>query len=197
MSDDIKKFISLANDITKVGALPQQTSLISDKYDKLYFILKQYISKLLVCVESTLFQHLKKNNTSINLQHNSCNRIINTLLSNHFNLTYHMIHLEKYDCTYFETMATITGEPKLHILLRIINIIVDFYHAIDRSKLRIDTPDNYLNDFADQFDLIFKAMKTTIYESFSKKIDMPFSEYVREYNPFHIKLPIDDYEEND
>ena len=196
MSNDIKEFIKLAKEINEVNALPQQTSLISDKYDKLYYILKQYISKVLICVETTLFKLLNKSNTTINLKYNSCNRFINSLLSNHFNLTYHMIHMDKYDCKYFESMTTITNEPKLHILHRIIYIIVDFYTAIDRTNLRIDTLDNYLNDFMDQYDLIFKELKPIIYESFSKKIDLPFREYVKDYNPFHIKLEIDDYSED-
>ena len=134
MSNDIKEFIKLAKEINEVNALPQQTSLISDKYDKLYYILKQYISKVLICVETTLFKLLNKSNTTINLKYNSCNRFINSLLSNHFNLTYHMIHMDKYDCKYFESMTTITNEPKLHILHRIIYIIVDFYTAIDRTN---------------------------------------------------------------
>jgi YbbR domain-containing protein len=44
-------------------------------------------------------------------------------------------------------------------------------------------------------------MKHNIYASFSKKIDVPIPKYVKDYNPFHIKLDIEgdelDYDEND
>lgn len=197
MSNDIKDFIDLAKNINQVNSLPKSLSLIADKYDKYFNIQKQYISKILICVESTLYKLLKQTDTLVNLNHNSCNRFLNPLLSNHFNLTYHMIHMDKYNCQYFEIMSKTLEEPKLHVLHRIIYVIIDFYTAIKRTNLKIDTLENYLNDFMDQFDLIFDSMKTIIYEGFSKKIDLPFSEYVKSYNPFNIQLELEDYDDDD
>lgn len=197
MSEQISEFYSVADNINNTGTIPTNTKLISDKYDKLYSIFRQYISKLLICVEITMFKQLKKSNMSINLKYNSCYRIVNTLLSTYFNDTYHRIHTECFECQYFDMMSEIINETKLHILHRIIYITIDFYNGIDRTKLRIDTPENYLNDFADQFDLVFKAMKTSIYGNLAKKIDIPFDKYVKEYNPFEIKLDINDFDEND
>ena len=100
MSNDIKEFINLAKDINQVNTIPTNVSLISNKYDKLFSLIKQYISKVLICIETTLYKMFKKSDMLINLQYSTCYRFINTLLSNHFNLTYHMIHMDKYNCKY-------------------------------------------------------------------------------------------------
>lgn len=201
MSNDIKEFINLAKDINQVNTIPTNVSLISNKYDKLFSLIKQYISKVLICIETTLYKMFKKSNMLINLQYSTCYRFINTLLSNHFNLTYHMIHMDKYDCKYFETMSQLLNEPRNHTLHRIIYIVVDFYNAINRQKLNVNSFETYINDYCEQFDKIFDAMKHNIYASFSKKIDVPIPKYVKDYNPFHIKLDIEgdelDYDEND
>jgi hypothetical protein len=192
MSNDIKEFINIAKGINQVNTIPSNISLISNKYDKLFSLMKQYISKVLICIESTLYKIFKKSNMLINLQYSTCNRFINTLLSNHFNLTYHMIHMDKYNCEYFETMSSIINESKNQILHRIIYIIVDFYNAIDRNQLNIKSFELYIDDYCKQYDKIFEAMKHTIYAGYSKKQDISIPQYVKNYNPFHIKLDITD-----
>ena len=203
MSNEIKDFINVAKGINQVNTIPSNITLISNKYDKLYSLMKHYISKILVCIESALYKLFKKSDMLINLQYPSCYRFMNTLLSNHFNLTYHMIHMDKFNCKYFETMADILNEPKNNSLHRIIYIVVDFYNAINRSKLNIKSFETYMEDFSSQFEKIFDSMKYTIYASFSKKMEIPIPDYVKDYNPFHIKLETDfdmnddDYQEDD
>lgn len=188
MSNDIKEFINMAKSINQVNTIPANISLISNKYDKLFSLMKHYISKIMVCIETSLYKLFKKSNLLINLQYPTCYEFINTLLSKHFNLTYHMIHMDKFNCKYFETMSDILNEPKNMTLHRIIYIIVDFYNAINRSLLNIKTFELYINDFCNQFDKIFDSMKYTIYASYSKKLDIPIPDYTKNYNPFDIKL---------
>ena len=150
--------------------------------------MKQYLSKILLSIESTLFTLLKSNNTEINLQYNNANTYINSLLSNFFNLTYHMLHMDKYKCPYYDSLVYILGETKMHVLHRMIYITTDFYALLNRSKLRVDNFDNYLLDFGKEFDEVFDSMKYNIYASLAQRIEMEVPEYVKDYNPFQIRL---------
>lgn len=184
----VNEFVNRIKEINQVQSLPQNIQSINNKYEKLYEIIKQYLSKILLSIESTLFTLLKSNNTEINLQYNNANTYINSLLSNFFNLTYHMLHMDKYKCPYYDSLVYILGETKMHVLHRMIYITTDFYALLNRSKLRVDNFDNYLLDFGKQFDEVFDSMKYNIYASLAQRIEMEVPEYVKDYNPFQIRL---------
>ena len=184
----VTEFVSRIKEINQVQSLPQNIQSINNKYEKSYEIMKQYLSKILLSIESTLFTLLKSNNTEINLQYNHANTYINSLLSNFFNLTYHMLHMDKYKCPYYDSLVYILGETKMHVLHRMIYITTDFYALQNRSNLRVDNFDNYLLDFGKQFDEVFDSMKYNIYASLAQRIEMEVPEYVKDYNPFHIRL---------
>ena len=76
----------------------------------------------------------------------------------------------------------------MHVLHRIIYITTDFYALLNRSNLRVDNFDNYLLDFGKEFDEVFDSMKYNIYASLAQRIEMEVPEYVKDYNPFHIRL---------
>lgn len=183
----IDDFISKMQPID-TSPLKQEPSLMSSKYDKLYTVFKNYITHVLICNETALYKLLKTNNTTINLQHNTCNTLINPMLSNHFNLIYHTIHMPQYECKYFKFLSSLLEESPLHILHRIIYIICDFYNSIERKDIRIDEIDNYLNDITKKITHFFDEMKQSIHSSFTKKLQLTFNSYNKEYNPFHIKL---------
>lgn len=184
----VNEFVNRIKEINQVQSLPQNIQSINNKYEKLYEIMKQYLSKILLSIESTLFTLLKSNNTEINLQYNNANTYINSLLSNFFNLTYHMLHMDKYKCPYYDSLVYILGETKMHVLHRMIYITTDFYALLNRSNLRVDNFDNYLLDFGKQFDEVFDSMKYNIYASLAQRIEMEVPEYVKDYNPFQIRL---------
>ena len=184
----VTEFISRIKEINQVQSLPQNIQSINNKYEKSYEIMKQYLSKILLSIESTLFTLLKSNNTEINLQYNHANTYINSLLSNFFNLTYHMLHMDKYKCPYYDSLIYLLGETKMHVLHRMIYITTDFYALLNRSNMRVDNFDNYLLDFGKQFDEVFDSMKYNIYASLAQRIEMEVPEYVKDYNPFHIRL---------
>jgi len=184
----VNEFVNRIKEINQVQSLPQNIQSINNKYEKLYEIIKQYLSKILLSIESTLFTLLKSNNTEINLQYNNANTYINSLLSNFFNLTYHMLHMDKYKCPYYDSLVYILGETKMHVLHRMIYITTDFYALLNRSKLRVDNFDNYLLDFGKEFDEVFDSMKYNIYASLAQRIEMEVPEYVKDYNPFQIRL---------
>ena len=192
----VTEFVNRIKEINQVKSLPQNITKINNKYDKVYQIIKQYLSKILLSIESTLFNLLKANNTEINLQYNNANTYINSLLSNFFNLTYHMLHMEKYKCPYYDSIINLLGETKMHVLHRMIYITTDFYAIINRKNLRIDSFENFLSDFSKEFEKVFDSMKYNIYASLAQKIEMEVPKYVKDYNPFHIKLDttIDDSE---
>ena len=184
----VSEFVNRIKEINQVQSLPQNIQAINNKYEKSYEIVKQYLSKILLSIESTLFTLLKSNNTEINLQYNHANTYINSLLSNFFNLTYHMLHMDKYKCPYYDSLIYLLGETKMHVLHRIIYITTDFYALLNRSNLRVDNFDNYLLDFGKEFDEVFDSMKYNIYASLAQRIEMEVPEYVKDYNPFHIRL---------
>ena len=188
MSDTIKDFINLAKNINQVNEIPKNISLISNKYDKLFSLIRQYVSKLIICTETTLYKILNKSNILINIKYSTSFKFINSLLSNHFNLTYHMIHMKKYNCKYFESMSNILQESKLHVLHRVIYIVVDFYSAINRSKLNINSFEEFVESVSIQFDEIFDSMKPLIYKNFANSVTTKINEYVKEYNPFDIQF---------
>lgn len=193
-NESIQDFISKMQNINN-AAIKQDTPLISEKYDKLYTVLKNYITNILICNETALYKLLHKNNITINLKHNTCNTFINPMLSNHFNLIYHTIHMPQYECKYFKYLSSLLEEPPLHILHRIIYIICDFYNAIDRNNLRIDNIDNYLNDITKKIQDFFNEMKLSIHNSFITKLNIEINTYNKEFNPFHIKFDIEDSDE--
>ena len=184
----VTEFVNRIKEINQVESLPNNIESISNKYEKSYEIMKQYLSKILISIESTLFNLLKTNNTEINMQYNYAYTYINSLLSNFFNLTYHMLHMEKYKCPYYDSLIYLLGETKMHILHRMIYVTTDFYSLLDRSNLRVDTFDNYLIDFGNEYDKVFDSMKYNIYASLAQRIEMEVPKYVKDYNPFHIRI---------
>ena len=66
----VNEFVNRIKEINQVQSLPQSIQSINNKYEKSYEIIKQYLSKILLSIESTLFSLLKSNNTEINLQYN-------------------------------------------------------------------------------------------------------------------------------
>ena len=184
----VNEFVNRIKEINQVQSLPQSIQSINNKYEKSYEIIKQYLSKILLSIESTLFSLLKSNNTEINLQYNNANTYINSLLSNFFNLTYHMLHMDKYKCPYYDSLIYLLDETKMHVLHRMIYITTDFYALLNRSNLRVDKFENYLEDFSKEFDKVFDSMKYNIYASLAQRIEMEVPKYVKDYNPFQIRL---------
>ena len=184
----VNEFVNRIKEINQVQSLPQSIQSINNKYEKSYEIIKQYLSKILLSIESTLFSLLKSNNTEINLQYNNANTYINSLLSNFFNLTYHMLHMDKYKCPYYDSLIYLLDETKMHVLHRMIYITTDFYALLNRSNLRVNKFENYLEDFSKEFDKVFDSMKYNIYASLAQRIEMEVPKYVKDYNPFQIRL---------
>ena len=138
----------------------------SENLNNLYELYKSIILKIILANENTLYKSINTN-LKLNLKNESCNEYLSTYLD----YTIELIRKNEEDNIneLIFQIKNINNDKNEFIINKIIFIVNEFYHYLDRSNLNVSTIEKYNDSLIKYFKEFYFYNKVEIFNIIKKK----------------------------